>query len=166
MPVHLRWSDMDAYAHVNNVAMMVLLEEARIAAFWSAPPGGPAAGGTGRAGGGPHATAVLEAGPDAAVATFVARHEIEYLVPLPYLRDPVVVALWLGRMGGASLDICYEVRDRPAADPASVVHARAESTLVLMDTATGRPRRIGPAERAVWEPYVEEPVALRRRTRA
>ena len=35
--VQLRWSDMDAYAHVNNVEMLRLLEEARIEAFWSHP---------------------------------------------------------------------------------------------------------------------------------
>ena len=31
VPVQLRWSDMDAYAHVNNVEMLRLLEEARVA---------------------------------------------------------------------------------------------------------------------------------------
>ena len=37
IPVQLRWSDMDAYQHVNNVEMLRLLEEARIEAFWSHP---------------------------------------------------------------------------------------------------------------------------------
>ena len=31
--VPLRWSDMDAYGHVNNVQYLRLLEEARITAF-------------------------------------------------------------------------------------------------------------------------------------
>ena len=34
MPVALRWADLDAYGHVNNVEVLRLLEEARIAAFW------------------------------------------------------------------------------------------------------------------------------------
>lgn len=37
VPVRLRWSDLDAYAHVNNVEMFRLLEEARITAFWRHP---------------------------------------------------------------------------------------------------------------------------------
>ena len=34
VPIGLRWSDFDAYAHVNNAEMFRLLEEARIQAFW------------------------------------------------------------------------------------------------------------------------------------
>ena len=33
--LHLRWSDLDAYGHVNNVAIVGLLEQARVLAFWS-----------------------------------------------------------------------------------------------------------------------------------
>ncbi|WP_205687484.1 acyl-CoA thioesterase [Cellulomonas endophytica] len=180
VPVRLRWSDMDAYAHVNNVQMMTLLEEARIEAFWRHPPlagaehaptdpegapAGDAAGtvGVARGDGSARPTAVLRAGPGAEVATLVARHEVEYLLPLAYQRRPVVVVLWVGHLGGASLDICYEVHDLPPGDPASAVHARAMSTLVLVDAATGAPRRISAEERAAWSPFLEEPVAFRRR---
>ena len=34
VPTPLRWSDLDAYGHVNNARMLSLLEEARIQAFW------------------------------------------------------------------------------------------------------------------------------------
>ncbi|MFZ2964516.1 MAG: thioesterase family protein, partial [Rhodoglobus sp.] len=34
LPVTLRWSDLDAYGHVNNAEMLRLLEEARMQAFW------------------------------------------------------------------------------------------------------------------------------------
>ena len=34
VPIRLRWSDLDAYGHVNNAEMLRLLEEARIQAFW------------------------------------------------------------------------------------------------------------------------------------
>ena len=40
VPVPVRWSDLDAYEHVNNARMLTLLEEARIAAFWSDQAGG------------------------------------------------------------------------------------------------------------------------------
>jgi acyl-CoA thioester hydrolase len=154
--VQLRWSDMDAYAHVNNVEMLRLLEEARIEAFWSHPP---ASDGVPVEGAWP--TAVLDAGPGANLSTLVARQEIEYLRPLGYRRTPVVVEMWIGHLGSASLDVCYELRDAPSADD-GVVYARAITTLVLVD-ATGSPTRIGPVERAAWEPYVEAPVELRRR---
>lgn len=161
VPVQLRWSDMDAYAHVNNVEMLRLLEEARIEAFWSHPVGPD---GTRPDGALP--TAVLDAGPGATVSTLVARQEIEYLRPLGYRRAPVVVEMWLGHLGGASIDVCYEVRDAPASAPGSQVFARATTTLVLVDPATGAPRRWGDHERTVWAPYVEAPLVHRRRAQA
>lgn len=152
--VQLRWSDMDAYGHVNNVAMLTLLEEARIAAFWSRPSGAPAP-----------TTAVLDAGPGADSHTLVARQEIEYLRPLGYQREPVTVLLWLGHLGGASLDVCYEVRDVAPDIATSTVVARAISTVVLVDAASGRPRRMTATERDAWTPYLEEPLTLRRAAR-
>jgi acyl-CoA thioester hydrolase len=155
VPVQLRWADMDAYGHVNNVQMLQLLEEARIEAFWTHPD--PADGG--------RATAVLEAGPGAPTTTLVARQEIEYLRPLSYRRAPAVVELWIGHLGGASIDVCYEVVDA-APDPsreAAPPYARACTTLVLVDTATGRPRRITDDERAAWSPFLGEMIELRRR---
>jgi len=157
IPVQLRWSDMDAYAHVNNVEMLRLLEEARIEVFWQHPVGPDGVRPETRS------TAVIDAGPGARVSTFIAHQEIQYVRPLGYRRSPVVVELWIGHLGGASLDVCYQVRDLPADDPQSVVYARAVTTLVLVDAATGAPTRIGADERAAWAPYLEEPVTIRRR---
>ena len=39
VPIQLRWGDLDAYGHVNNAEMLHLLEEARIAAFWTEDDG-------------------------------------------------------------------------------------------------------------------------------
>lgn len=156
VPVQLRWSDVDAYAHVNNVAMLTILEESRIEAFWASPPSVDDADRR------PWPTAVLDAGPGAETSTLVARQQIEYLVPLAYRRSPVLVEMWLGHLGGASMDVCYEVKD-PGDD--GTVYARAETTVVLVDAATGRPRRLGETERAAWSPYVEEPVRFRHRGR-
>ena len=153
VPVLLRWSDLDAYQHVNNAAMLTLLEEARITAFWRAPSGDPTL----------WPTAVLDAGPAAQMSTLVARQEIEYLKPLGYRRTPVIVEMWLGHLGGASLDVCYDVRDAGAPGPDRVTYARAITTLVLVDNATGSPRRIAPEQRAAWSQFLEEPVTIRRR---
>lgn len=48
--IHLRWGDMDAYGHVNNVQIVRLMEEARVLAFellghWSSRIRRPAGGG-------------------------------------------------------------------------------------------------------------------------
>src|SRR5699024_9070598 len=67
VPVKLRWSDIDGYGHVNNAAMLTLLEEARIAAFWASPEDPDVAGGR-----------ILAAGDGAQTATFIAHQEIEY----------------------------------------------------------------------------------------
>lgn len=157
VPVQLRWSDLDAYGHVNNAIMLRLLEEARISAFWSHPVGTD-----GVRADPDFPTAVLDAGPDADLHTLIARQEIEYLRPLGYQRTPVTVELWVGHLGGASLDVCYEVRDRPSRVEGSVVFARAVTTVVLVDRS-GSPTRIGPAERDAWLPYVEAAVPMRRR---
>ncbi len=165
VPVQLRWSDMDAYGHINNVEMFRVLEEARIAAFWTHPHPGDDGG---------WPTAVIDAGPDAATVMLVARQEIEYLHPLGYRRAPVIVELWIGHLGGASIEVCYEVHDGaggaeapvPTGDGAgapAVVYARACTTLVLVDPATGSPRRLTVAERTSWAPYAGPLLALRRR---
>lgn len=155
VPVTLRWADLDAYGHVNNVEVLRLLEEARIAAFWRHGPDSAQ-------------TAVLESGPDAATHTFVVSTEVEYLLPIGYHRDPVIVELWIGHLGGASIDVCYRIMapadHRPGAAPSEPVpHVNARTTIVVVDAATGRPRRLGAAEREAWQPYLEAPIEFRRR---
>ena len=65
-------------------------------------------------------------------------------------------------MGGASLDVCYEVYSPPGTEPRTL-YTRAVTTIVLVDAATERPRRITADERAAWEPYLGEPLEFRRR---
>lgn len=161
VPVSLRWSDLDAYGHVNNVEMFRLLEEARITVFWRHREGDPEL---------VWPTAVLDSGPQASSHTFVARQEIEYLRPLGFTRDPITVQMWIGHLGGASLEVCYEVFDedgthgRSGPARAGTPYARASTTIVVVEAATGSPRRITAAERGAWEPYLEAPAVLRRRS--
>jgi acyl-CoA thioester hydrolase len=157
VPIRLRWSDLDAYGHVNNAEMLRLLEEARIEAFWTPDPDAAesAAGAS---------TAVLDGRPGSDTLTLIARQEIEYLAPVPYLRQPVDIQLWIGRLGGASLEVCYEVCSPTGAVP-SIVFTRAATTIVLVDAGTQRPRRINDVERAAWEPYLGPPVEFTKRAR-
>lgn len=156
IPVKIRWSDIDGYGHVNNAAVLTLLEEARIAAFWHGSAGLVAGSEDGEAAEPGDGANVLDAGHGASTYTFIAHQEIEYLAPLGYRAEPLQVELWLARIGGASLDVCYEV---PGPDGVAV---RAMTTLVTVDPATTRPRRITDAERNAWAPLVEGPVSFRR----
>ncbi|WP_347757092.1 thioesterase family protein [Agrococcus sp. ProA11] len=146
VPVRVRWSDLDAYGHVNNAALLTLLEEARISAFWAGGPDGSPA------------TAIIDAGADATSVTVIARQEAEYLAEIPHHREPIIVETWIGHLGGASMDVCYEVRSPDA----SQLYARAQTTVVMLDAASGAPRRLTADERRAWAPYVEAPVAFRR----
>lgn len=147
----LRWGDLDAYGHVNNATMLRLLEEARIRAFII--DDSPAE---------PSPAAVFPAGAHDALWTLIASQQIEYLLPIPYLRDPLRIQTWIGALGGASVEVCYEV-ESPESAGSVEVYARASTVLVLVDAATGKPTRITQEMRRVLETYVEEPIAFARR---
>jgi len=148
VPVTLRWSDLDAYGHVNNARLLTLLEEARIEVFW---PGRVSDG-----------APLPDMQMDDDTLSLIARQEIEYLAPLPHVREPLDIELWLGSIGGASLEVNYEVH-APRGAERDVLFARAATTLVMVDARTTRPRRISARERALWEPYLEAPLEFRRR---
>ena len=165
VPIHLRWGDLDAFNHVNNASMLKLLEEVRVRAFWrpgvqeEAPP-----------------TAVLDSGIDAGTLTLIARQEIEYLRPVPYQRNPLDVQMWFGKIGGSSIEVCYEVFSPPSAgarlgEPAvpgaapmrQELYARASAVVVMVDAATGRPVRLTDEQRSAWTPYLGPPVVYAHR---
>jgi len=151
VPVHLRWGDLDAFNHVNNATMLKLLEEARIRVFWTPDAGEQAPD-----------TAVMDAGFSSGELSLIARQEIEYLAPVPYRREPLDVQMWFGKLGGSSVDICYEVFSPLGTSP-RVLYARATSTLVMVDATTFRPVRLSDAMRAAWAPYVGAPLEFSRR---
>ena len=80
--VAVRWSDMDAYGHVNNARFLTLYEEARVAMFF--------------VGARAHGLGSFEEG------IVIARHEIDYLRPVDY-GDPVRIEMWVSRAAGRSL---------------------------------------------------------------
>lgn len=143
--VPLRWSDMDAYGHVNNVQFLRLLEDARVVAFgdWFGQD-----------------RSLVDEG------VLVARHEIEYLAPLTFRPAPVRVWMWTMRLTAASFDVGYEVGD-PGADAAErgTLYARAETTLVLYDFTTARPRRMAPELRESLQGFVGDEIPFRWRRR-
>jgi len=150
----MRWSDIDAYGHVNNSAMLRLLEEARIVAFWGADPDEQVADDELPA-------PIIDGRPGSGTMTVIAAQRLEYLASIPYLRQPLDIQMWVGRVGGASIDVSYEVWSPVGHDPA-VLYTRATTALVMVDAATGRPRRLTEVERAACEAYLEPPVQFAR----
>ncbi|HEY0248360.1 MAG TPA: thioesterase family protein [Gryllotalpicola sp.] len=157
VPTVMRFSDLDAYGHVNNVAMLRFFEDARVQAFWAGDPEEESHLEAGAFAD----TAVLRSRPGEGTLTVLAHQEIEYLAQVPFLRSPLDIQIWVGRLGGASLELFYEVY-APVTAREHVLYARAATTLVLIDAETQRPRRISAEERAAWEPYAGEPLRFRR----
>ncbi|SDD20591.1 acyl-CoA thioesterase [Glycomyces harbinensis] len=126
--VVLRWSDMDTFGHVNNNKFMVLLEEARVAMMF---------------------TAAEEAGlPGFRRGVVVARHEVDYLLPVTVPAE-IRVELWIERIGNSSFTFAYELT---ANDKLAL---RAKSVMVPYNVETQRPRRVTDAERAFLEQWAE-----------
>ncbi len=136
--VPLRWSDMDAYGHVNNVQFLRLLEDARVVGIREWFVGRPS---------------MLDEG------IVVSRHAIEYRAPLTYRPAPVEVDMWVTKVHGAGFDLGYVVRD-----PASVgeaVYAVAETGLAYYDFAAATPRRLTPDDRTALRSHLGPAVSFR-----
>jgi acyl-CoA thioester hydrolase len=135
--VAVRWSDLDAYGHVNNARFLTLYEEARVAMFFT----GARAGGL---------TSFEE-------GIVIARHEIDYLRQVGYTTEHtgagesprVRVELWISDLRAARLTVNYELYD------GSALVSRAKSVCVPYNLASAHPRRLTEAERDFLEPYLE-----------
>jgi acyl-CoA thioester hydrolase len=105
------------------------------------------------------ATAVLDSSIFSGMLTLIARQEIEYLAPVPYQRHPLDVQMWFGKVGGSSIEVCYEVHSPiETGAQGQTLYARATTVIVKVDAETGRPLRLSDEERAAWQPYVGEPI--------
>ena len=123
----VRWSDMDAYGHVNNARFLTIYEEARVALFFQ--------------GAREHGLGSFEEG------IVIARHEIDYLRPVDY-GDPVRVEMWISEQRAASFTVAYELFDD------GELASRAKSVCVPYNLANGHPRRLTPEEREFLRPYL------------
>jgi acyl-CoA thioester hydrolase len=123
----VRFDDLDAYGHVNNVMLAEYLQEARIDLVHQhlADPSAP------------HERAV------------VGHQVIEYLRPIPHLIAPVAIDVWVARIGTSSYDLAYEVRD------GDTVLATASTAMVAYDVAAEDSRPLTSRERAVLEGFAE-----------
>jgi acyl-CoA thioester hydrolase len=136
----LRWSDLDAFGHVNNARFLTLYEEARVAMMFV---GARAAG--------------LDSFSEGVV---IYRHEIDYLRPVDYRTLPdgagsrvppptVRIELWIEQIRASRFTVAYELFDQ------GQVASRGRSVLVPFDLAPGRPRRLSEVEKAFLTSYLE-----------
>lgn len=139
--IALRWSDMDAYGHVNNVQFLRLLEDARVVglAEWFGD------------------SRLLDRG------VVVLRHEIDYLRPLLFRTEPVAVDMWVTEIGAASFELGYEIRDPERVG--STRYSRAETTLAAFDVTGGHTRRLSDEERTILSTKRHRPPPMRSRMR-
>jgi acyl-CoA thioester hydrolase len=106
--VHVRFSDVDVYGHVNNVKYFEYLQEARI-----------------------RLTADLWEGLDP-VSIVVAQTDVDYRVPILFRPEPYDAWSWVSRVGQRSATIESLICDH------GTVLARARVTIVFFDQATQR----------------------------
>ncbi len=116
--VPMRWGDMDAQGHVNNALLLDYLQEAR-AEFLLTGPNEHLLGG----------------------GTVVVSHQVEYLRPLTFSIEPVLVDVSLVELGASRYAVAYLAHHDGA------LCVRARTTLCPFDFEEQRPRRLSPEER-------------------
>jgi len=121
--VPVRWSDMDAYGHVNHARTVTLLEDARIELLFNEMD----RRGIDRFSGG----------------IVVSSLAVEYLMPVVYDGRPVRVEIWVSHVRAASFELRYALHGRPG----DRLLATAETLMVPYDLAAGRLRRLTERER-------------------
>jgi acyl-CoA thioester hydrolase len=119
-PLWVRWSDVDAYGHVNNVKYFEFFQEARIQYMTSLP----------REEDGPWSHWV------------VAHTDVDYLRPILFRLEPYAVHSWIDHVGEKSAVLVGEIRD------GDQVLARSRVVMVAFDQETQGAGRMNPAQHA------------------
>ena len=109
-PVHVRFSDVDVYGHVNNVKYFEYFQEARIlytARLWRDVP-------------------------RERIATVVAQTDVDYAVPILFRPEPYDGWTWLSHVGNRSMVVESEICD------GDLVLSRSRVAMVFFDQETQR----------------------------
>lgn len=109
--IELRFSDLDAYGHVNSAVYFTYLETARVKLFHDFFKEVTAQG----------------------IFTVVARAECDFKIPIT-LYDEVIVTLWVAKTGRSSFDLDYRVHDGH-----EKTYATARTTMVCFDSVKNVP---------------------------
>jgi len=114
VPVHRRFSDLDPLGHVNNVVFHDYLQEGRVGLLRDLG---------------------LVRGLD--FGQVVVKQELTHRKPLQYAPEPVIVEIWVERIGNSSYHLGYRIIDENGD-----LAADASTTMAVVDLQTGRPVRI------------------------
>ena len=129
-PVHVRWSDIDMYQHINHATMVTILEEARIP-FLRAP-----------------FESVIET-----IGLLIHEVKILYKGQLRLIDSPLQVTMWSKRVRAVDFTIGYEVRSArraPDAKPSVI----AETQLAAVHIKEQRLQRLSSAQREYLQRYL------------
>ncbi len=124
---------MDPLGHVNNVTFVDYLQEARGDMMRVHPPA-------------PGGEALAE-------GVVVVRHEVTYVHPLVFRREPVSVEVWVTEVRAATFTLAYEIFDETPDGRRVYLRARSVLTPYVFDAE--RPRRVSPGEREVLERFLD-----------
>ncbi|MCZ8378652.1 thioesterase family protein [Mycobacterium sp. CPCC 205372] len=122
-PVHVRWSDIDMYQHINHATMVTLLEEARIP-FLREPFGDNIT----------------------TIGLLIAEVNIVYKGQLRLVDSPLQVTMWSKRVRAVDFTVGYEVRSVGAA-PDSKPAVIADTQLAAVHIQEQRLERLTSAQR-------------------
>lgn len=118
-----RYNDIDQQGHVNNVVFFDYLQDARVALLhkvWRSTMG--------------------------EMQQVIVHQEMSYRKPLLLRIEPVIVEVWVSKVGNSSYTLAYNVLDENAD-----LSAEATTTLACIDPSTGRPTRIPDELRSLLE---------------
>src|SRR3954454_19722331 len=118
-PLRVRWSDVDAYRHVNNVKYIEYFQEARIRYLMQLREDGD------------------QFGPIA-----VARADVDYRRPIFFRMTPYDVHSWVSHVGRTSFTVAAEIRD------GDELLASSRVVLVGFDSGTQRATELTADQRA------------------
>jgi len=124
--IPLRWTDQDAYRHLNHARAVTVLEEARIDLFFD--------------------RAAADGLRGFASGLLVAELNVGYRRQVSYRPEPLAVALTVDEVRAASFRIHYALHDGP--ETAAPVAITAWTRMAIFDLAGNRPRRLDADERA------------------
>jgi acyl-CoA thioester hydrolase len=122
-PVHVRWSDIDMYQHINHATMVTILEEARIP-FLLEPFGENIT----------------------TIGLLIAEVNIAYKAQLRLIDSPLQVTMWSKRVRAVDFTIGYEVRS-VGAEPQSRPAVVADTQLAAVHIEEQRLQRLSDAQR-------------------
>jgi acyl-CoA thioester hydrolase len=105
-PIELRFSDLDAYGHVNSAMYFTYLETARVKLFHD----------------------FFKEVSDQGIFTLVARAECNFKIPI-MLYDELIVTLWVAKTGNTSFELEYRLHDS-----GEKTYATARTTMVCFDS--------------------------------